>query len=158
MCFVALVFLSNSSYYKVLGDPQVPCFFIFGDSLVDNGNNNGLVTFARANFLPHGIDFPKGPTGRFSNGKTIAHVISKIPFFLASLLIICSFIAYVTLYILRYVNSLAADLLGFDDYIQSYANASGPEILRGVNYASAGAGIRDEAGQHAVCFYLIFYL
>jgi hypothetical protein len=28
----------------VHGEPQVPCFFIFGDSLADNGNNNLLPT------------------------------------------------------------------------------------------------------------------
>lgn len=49
---------------------QVPCFFIFGDSLVDNGNNNGILTLARANYRPYGIDFPAGATGRFTNGRT----------------------------------------------------------------------------------------
>lgn len=56
------------------GDPQVPCYFILGDSLSDNGNNNGLSTKAKANFKPYGIDFPVGPTGRFSNGRTIVDV------------------------------------------------------------------------------------
>ena len=54
---------------------QVPCYFIFGDSLVDNGNNNQLSSLARADYLPYGIDFPRGPTGRFSNGKTTVDVI-----------------------------------------------------------------------------------
>lgn len=49
---------------------QVPCFFIFGDSLVDNGNNNAILTLARANYRPYGIDFPQGATGRFTNGRT----------------------------------------------------------------------------------------
>lgn len=57
------------------GGGQVPCYFIFGDSLVDNGNNNQLTSLARANYLPYGIDFPRGPTGRFSNGKTTVDVI-----------------------------------------------------------------------------------
>lgn len=51
--------------------PMVPAMFIFGDSLIDNGNNNNLPTFARANYFPYGIDFVGGPTGRFSNGYTI---------------------------------------------------------------------------------------
>ncbi|KAK8959311.1 GDSL esterase/lipase [Platanthera guangdongensis] len=42
-----------------MASPQVPCFFIFGDSLVDNGNNNGLLTLARANYMPYGVDFPR---------------------------------------------------------------------------------------------------
>ncbi|GMI91623.1 hypothetical protein like AT1G29670 [Hibiscus trionum] len=99
----------------VRGAPQVPCYFIFGDSLVDNGNNNQLSSLARANYLPYGIDFPNGPTGRFSNGKTTVDVI--------------------------------AQLLGFDNYIPPYSTASGRQILAGVNYASAAAGIRDETGQ-----------
>lgn len=56
---------------------QVPCYFIFGDSLVDNGNNNQLNSLAKANYLPYGIDFPAGPTGRFSNGKTTVDVVGE---------------------------------------------------------------------------------
>jgi len=56
---------------------QVPCFFIFGDSLVDNGNNNDILTLARANYQPYGVDFPQGPTGRFSNGRTVVDVLGK---------------------------------------------------------------------------------
>ncbi|KAE8684232.1 GDSL esterase/lipase [Hibiscus syriacus] len=33
-------------------------FFVFGDSLVDNGNNNFLATTARADSPPYGIDTP----------------------------------------------------------------------------------------------------
>ncbi|GAB2299036.1 hypothetical protein Dimus_033110 [Dionaea muscipula] len=99
----------------VRGEPQVPCYFIFGDSLVDNGNNNNIASLARANYLPYGIDFSQGPTGRFTNGKTTVDVISQ--------------------------------LLGFDNYIPAYATASGDQILQGVNYASAAAGIREETGR-----------
>jgi len=56
---------------------QVPCYFIFGDSLVDNGNNNQLNSLAKANYLPYGIDFAAGPTGRFSNGKTTVDVVGE---------------------------------------------------------------------------------
>ncbi|KAL8253457.1 hypothetical protein R6Q59_037150 [Mikania micrantha] len=49
-------------------DPNVentrPAFFVFGDSLVDNGNNNYLATTARADSPPYGIDYPDHrPTG-----------------------------------------------------------------------------------------------
>nr|AMY26614.1 zinc finger FYVE domain containing protein [Linum usitatissimum] len=94
---------------------QVPCYFIFGDSLVDNGNNNQLQSLARADYLPYGIDFQGGPSGRFSNGKTTVDVI--------------------------------AEQLGFDDYIPPYVEARGQSILRGINYASAAAGIREETGR-----------
>lgn len=60
----------------VNGDPRVPCFFIFGDSLADSGNNNQLDTLAKVNYKPYGIDFPRGtPTGRFTNGRTTADIL-----------------------------------------------------------------------------------
>lgn len=40
--------------------------------------------------------------------------------------------------------------MGFDDYIPPYSSASGQEIMGGVNYASAAAGIREETGQQLV--------
>ncbi|KAF0920995.1 hypothetical protein E2562_037919 [Oryza meyeriana var. granulata] len=96
-------------------EPQVPCYFVFGDSLVDNGNNNDIASLARANYPPYGVDFPGGATGRFSNGLTTVDAISR--------------------------------LLGFDDYIPTYASATSEQLLTGVNFASAAAGIRDETGQ-----------
>ncbi|KAL0369163.1 UNVERIFIED_CONTAM: GDSL esterase/lipase [Sesamum calycinum] len=57
----------------------VPAMFIFGDSLIDNGNNNNnLPSFAKANYLPYGIDFNGGPTGRFSNGYTMVDTIAEL--------------------------------------------------------------------------------
>ncbi|XP_071933510.1 GDSL esterase/lipase At1g29670-like [Coffea arabica] len=61
-----------------LGNPQVPCYFIFGDSQDDNGNNNYLNTTAKANYPPYGIDFPEGPTGRFTNGRNQADFIAEL--------------------------------------------------------------------------------
>ncbi|PIA47129.1 hypothetical protein AQUCO_01400079v1 [Aquilegia coerulea] len=58
--------------------PQVPCFYIFGDSLVDNGNNNRILTLARANYRPYGLDFPRGVTGRFTNGQTTVDVLAQL--------------------------------------------------------------------------------
>lgn len=57
---------------------MVPAMFVFGDSLIDNGNNNDIPSFAKANYLPYGIDFAGGPTGRFSNGYTIVDEISDL--------------------------------------------------------------------------------
>ncbi|KAG8378512.1 hypothetical protein BUALT_Bualt08G0144800 [Buddleja alternifolia] len=56
----------------------VPAMFIFGDSLIDNGNNNNLPSFAKANYFPYGIDFNGGPTGRFSNGYTMVDTIAEL--------------------------------------------------------------------------------
>ncbi|XVE59489.1 hypothetical protein DITRI_Ditri05aG0049900 [Diplodiscus trichospermus] len=52
------------------GQPAVPALFIFGDSVVDAGNNNELYTIIKADFPPYGRDFINHkPTGRFCNGK-----------------------------------------------------------------------------------------
>lgn len=59
---------------------MVPAMFIFGDSLIDNGNNNNLASFAKANYYPYGIDFNGGPTGRFSNGYTMVDEIGLLLF------------------------------------------------------------------------------
>lgn len=72
---LALFYLSfNSSEAQM-----VPAVFVFGDSLVDVGNNDYLpISIAKANFPHNGIDFPtKKPTGRFSNGKNAADYIGK---------------------------------------------------------------------------------
>ncbi|KAL0282845.1 UNVERIFIED_CONTAM: GDSL esterase/lipase [Sesamum angustifolium] len=39
------------------------------------GNNNGILTLARANYMPYGIDFPQGATGRFTNGRTFVDIL-----------------------------------------------------------------------------------
>ncbi|KAJ3670137.1 hypothetical protein LUZ60_010461 [Juncus effusus] len=52
------------------GQALVPGVMIFGDSVVDSGNNNNLYTLVKANFPPYGRDFGShSPTGRFCNGK-----------------------------------------------------------------------------------------
>lgn len=60
---------------------DVPANFVFGDSLVDVGNNNYIASLSKANFIPNGIDFG-GPTGRFTNGRTIVDIIGKLKFLL----------------------------------------------------------------------------
>ncbi|CAN0928172.1 GDSL esterase/lipase At1g71691 [Linum grandiflorum] len=92
-----------------------PAMFVFGDSLIDNGNNNNLPSFAKANYLPYGIDFNGGPTGRFCNGYTIVDQI--------------------------------AEQLGLP-LIPPYSQ--GGDVTRGVNYASAAAGILDATGRNFV--------
>ena len=49
------------------------------------------------------------------------------------------------------IGWIAAELLGFKEYIPPYSTAKGKQILKGVNYASGAAGIRSETGQHLVC-------
>ena len=65
LIIVLMALLAN-----VHGDPLVPGLMIFGDSVVDVGNNNYLYTVVKANFPPYGRDFvTHKPTGRFCNGK-----------------------------------------------------------------------------------------
>lgn len=65
---LVLVLVSVSSVAH--GDPLVPALIIFGDSVVDVGNNNNLNTLIKSNFPPYGRDFVNHrPTGRFCNGK-----------------------------------------------------------------------------------------
>ncbi|KAL5232327.1 hypothetical protein ABZP36_031103, partial [Zizania latifolia] len=91
-------------------------FFVFGDSLVDNGNNNYLLTSARADSPPYGIDYPTHrPTGRFSNGLNIPDIISE------------QLGAEATL------PYLSPELRG-------------TKLLVGANFASAGVGILNDTG------------
>ncbi|XP_028796823.1 GDSL esterase/lipase At1g71250-like [Neltuma alba] len=57
---------------------RIPALFVFGDSLVDVGNNNFLNTLAKSNYYPYGIDLRGGPTGRFSNGFNIIDFIGNM--------------------------------------------------------------------------------
>lgn len=70
-----VLLLTRDVTSTVVGKQRVPCYFIFGDSLVDSGNNNDLETAAKANYPPYGIDFPGGVNGRFTNGRTMADMI-----------------------------------------------------------------------------------
>nr|XP_016503651.1 PREDICTED: GDSL esterase/lipase EXL3-like [Nicotiana tabacum] len=66
----AKVQLPNNVFFKAV--------FAFGDSIVDQGNNNNITTLLKCNFQPYGKDFMGGmPTGRFSNGKTPADLIAE---------------------------------------------------------------------------------
>lgn len=80
LCFMLFVLLVNNNNVicqeeGAARSAMVPAMFIFGDSLIDNGNNNNLASLAKANYFPYGIDFNGGPTGRFSNGLTMVDVI-----------------------------------------------------------------------------------
>ncbi|XP_074590634.1 GDSL esterase/lipase At5g33370-like [Curcuma longa] len=91
-------------------------FFVFGDSLVDNGNNNYLATTARADQPPYGIDTPSHrATGRFSNAKNIPDIVSE------------------------YIGSEPV-LPYLSPELQ------GERLLVGANFASAGVGILNDTG------------
>ncbi|KAL2902876.1 hypothetical protein RDABS01_027958 [Bienertia sinuspersici] len=84
--------MSNSIFYCLLllvlalffNNLLLPCLsltsFIFGDSLVDSGNNDYLITLSKADSPPYGIDFSASrgqPTGRFTNGRTVSDIIGQ---------------------------------------------------------------------------------
>ncbi|XP_057538501.1 GDSL esterase/lipase At1g29670-like [Amaranthus tricolor] len=113
LAFCVVIFWSTF----VNGQPQRPCYFIFGDSISDAGNNNRLITMAKTNYPPYGVDFPgQIPTGRFTNGRTIVDVFSELMGFQNS--------------VKTYSNITLLD----------------PDIVRGVNFASGAAGILPESG------------
>lgn len=62
---------STEAVVQLPPNVTIPAVIVFGDSIVDQGNNNNINTIAKCNFPPYGQDFNGGvPTGRFSNGKT----------------------------------------------------------------------------------------
>ncbi|XP_061345400.1 GDSL esterase/lipase At5g22810 [Gastrolobium bilobum] len=105
------------------GQPLVPAMFIFGDSVVDVGNNNHLYTIVKANFAPYGRDFKNHmPTGRFCNGKLASDYTAENLGF--------------TSYPPAYLN----------------LKAKGTNLLNGANFASAASGYYDSTAKlyHAI--------
>ncbi|KAL1222739.1 GDSL esterase/lipase [Cardamine amara subsp. amara] len=93
--------------------------FIFGDSLVDVGNNNYIFTLSKADSSPYGIDFGPSngqPTGRFTNGRTISDIIGEA------------------------LGAKSAP----PPYLEPNSEAN--TIYNGINYASGAAGILDDTG------------
>ncbi|KAL8047511.1 hypothetical protein ABFX02_07G004900 [Erythranthe guttata] len=75
---IIIIILVVSESRFCLAEPKdtVPANFVFGDSLVDAGNNNYIVSLSKADFAPNGIDFGQ-PTGRYTNGRTIVDIIGQ---------------------------------------------------------------------------------
>ncbi|KAF7809631.1 GDSL esterase/lipase EXL3-like [Senna tora] len=67
-----------SSNNNLPNNESVPAVIVFGDSIVDPGNNNYIATLIKCDFLPYGRDFAAGnsPTGRFSNGLVPSDIIA----------------------------------------------------------------------------------
>ncbi|ESR41884.1 hypothetical protein CICLE_v10013506mg [Citrus x clementina] len=64
--------LQSQENEKLLG------IIAFGDSILDTGNNNNLISLIKCNFPPYGQDFIGGkPTGRFCNGKVLTDLIAE---------------------------------------------------------------------------------
>ncbi|KAL2555393.1 GDSL esterase/lipase [Forsythia ovata] len=113
---VLILAVGNGSVCEAAAAGGHPAFFVFGDSLVDIGNNNYLATSARADSPPYGVDYPTHrPTGRFSNGLNIPDLISEEMGWEPNL------------------PYLSPEL-------------TGQKLLVGANFASAGVGILNDTG------------
>ncbi|KAL9258276.1 GDSL esterase/lipase-like protein [Drosera capensis] len=70
--------LRGSCALKLPNNATVPGIFVFGDSVVDTGNNNYNSTLCKSNFPPYGRDFPGGQaTGRFSDGIVPSDIVAQ---------------------------------------------------------------------------------
>ncbi|CAN0871413.1 GDSL esterase/lipase 6 [Linum grandiflorum] len=73
---VAAVYIVTFS--SMVGNVAPKAIFTFGDSIVDAGNNHfNKNCTAQADFPPYGSSFFHRPTGRFTNGRTVADFISE---------------------------------------------------------------------------------
>uniref|UniRef100_A0A1J3DDU8 GDSL esterase/lipase n=1 Tax=Noccaea caerulescens TaxID=107243 RepID=A0A1J3DDU8_NOCCA len=120
MSFLKSIFLFAAFCVTLFVMPQqtnaARAFYVFGDSLVDSGNNNYLVTTARADSPPYGIDYPTGrPTGRFSNGLNLPDIVSE-----------------------QIGSEPTLPILS--------PELTGEKLLIGANFASAGIGILNDTG------------
>ncbi|KAM0826626.1 hypothetical protein ACQ4PT_068760 [Festuca glaucescens] len=102
----------KKSVGKKTGKKTVTALVVFGDSIVDPGNNNAISTIVKANFPPYGHDFGQDhrPTGRFCNGR--------IP------------------------TDFIASKLGLKELLPAYLspNLTKHDLLTGVSFASGGTG------------------
>ncbi|XP_047964941.1 GDSL esterase/lipase 7-like [Salvia hispanica] len=61
------------------GATKYTAMYVFGESMSDVGNNKYFIdTLAKADYLPFGIDFSGGPTGRLCNGKILVDIIAEM--------------------------------------------------------------------------------
>ena len=75
--FLVLLFTTTTNaLVKLPENITIPAVIVFGDSIVDAGNNDDMITEARCDYPPYGIDFDGGvATGRFSNGKVPTDIL-----------------------------------------------------------------------------------
>ncbi|KAL2496399.1 GDSL esterase/lipase [Forsythia ovata] len=114
--FLSFLVLFFASYSKA---QSVPAMYVFGDSLVDVGNNHYLALSRLRADIPHnGIDYPgRIPTGRFSNGNNSADFL--------------------------------AEKLGLAT-APPFLSRPNDIFLRGVSFASGGAGILSATNADAI--------
>uniref|UniRef100_A0ACD6AFH6 Uncharacterized protein n=1 Tax=Avena sativa TaxID=4498 RepID=A0ACD6AFH6_AVESA len=78
LLFVLLTVLQPYASGAGAAKGKISAVFMFGDSIVDPGNNNNRLTEAKADFPPYGQDFPGGKaTGRLSNGRVPGDMLAS---------------------------------------------------------------------------------
>ncbi|XP_070664184.1 GDSL esterase/lipase EXL3-like [Malus domestica] len=78
MITIVLFLYRNVAAVELPNNEKIPAVIVFGDSIVDPGNNNNIGTIVKCNFPPYGRDFVgKRPTGRFSNGRVPSDWIAE---------------------------------------------------------------------------------
>ncbi|KAL5557832.1 hypothetical protein UlMin_034043 [Ulmus minor] len=79
-CFFVLLLCSTTSIAATKLEPGETILAVqaFGDSFLDTGNNNHLISITKSDFPPYGVDFQGGkPTGRFSNARVMSDLTAK---------------------------------------------------------------------------------
>ncbi|KAF8377799.1 hypothetical protein HHK36_031184 [Tetracentron sinense] len=75
---IVLRFHAIQAAITIPNNETIPAAIVFGDSIVDPGNNNYLQTTVQCNFPPYGRDFKGGiSTGRFGNGKVPSDLLAE---------------------------------------------------------------------------------
>lgn len=74
---ILLLLCKAEALLNIPKNVTIPAIFAFGDSIVDQGNNNDIPTLTRCNFPPYGRDLNGGvATGRFSNARTPPDILA----------------------------------------------------------------------------------
>ncbi|BFG39327.1 hypothetical protein CerSpe_256000 [Prunus speciosa] len=78
LIIIVLFLYHNAAAVTLPENETIPAVIVFGDSIVDPGNNNNIRTIVKCNFPPYGRDFiGRKPTGRFSNGRVPSDLIAE---------------------------------------------------------------------------------
>lgn len=136
----------------------VPAIFTFGDSIFDAGNNHyNKNCTAQADFPPYGSSFFHRPTGRFTNGRTVADFIcNKLPQLVIKIFKISSSARNLTFVSYSFLDPIiAAQFVGLplqkpfmELQIQILNGTS--NFSNGINFASAGSGLLFDTNKFMV--------
>nr|KYP46314.1 GDSL esterase/lipase EXL3 [Cajanus cajan] len=79
MLLLLVVCCKTKGVVELPPNVSIPAVLVFGDSIMDTGNNNNNTqTLAKCNFPPYGKNFRGGiPTGRFGNGKVPSDFVAE---------------------------------------------------------------------------------